>query len=86
MYAKTLDSYAKHLNNYLPHNVMRWRWPRLFSIKISILKVTNKLTILHNLIFSIKEFRFQRKLKKIMGNSYLQFMQEIAQIKNILED
>jgi glycosyltransferase domain-containing protein len=86
MYAKTLDSYAKHLNNYLPHNVMRWRWPRLFSIKISILKVTNKLTILHNLIFSMKEFRFQRKLKKIMGNSYLQFMQEIAQIKNILED
>lgn len=86
MYTTILDSYAEHLNNYLPHNVMRFRWPRLFDIKLSILKITNKFVILHNLKLLLKEFRFKRKLKKTMGNSYPWFIQEISNIKSIIED
>jgi len=86
IYTKILDSYAKHLNNYLPHNVLRFRWPRLFNIKLLIRKVTNKFIILHNLKLFLKELRFKSKIKKTMGNSYLQFIEEIAKIKSIIKE
>lgn len=85
VYKAILDSYAKHLNNFLPHNVLRYRFPRLFNMKLSLVQIINQFRIINTLRFTIKEFRFKRSLKKIMGESYVQFMHEFKNIKTIIE-
>ena len=84
IYTAILDSYAQHLNNFLPHNVLRYRFPRIFKIKLSLLQILDKLPILARVRLFIKEFLLLRSLKRIMGQPYTHFIREVKTIKNIV--
>jgi glycosyltransferase domain-containing protein len=86
LYETILDSYSIHLNRYLPHNVMRYRWPKLFNLKIKIKKVLNKLPFLLTIKFYLAEARLMSFYKRSMGKSYSVFRAEVKKIKNIISD
>ena len=84
VYTVILDSYAQHLNNYLPHNVMRYRWPRLYNIKILIKNTLSKFTLLLNINFFLKEKNVLNYYKKTKRSAYPTFLKEIKKIKKII--
>ena len=84
VYTVILDSYAQHLNNYLPHNVMRYRWPRLYNIKILIKNTLSKFTLLLNINFFLKEKKVLNYYKKTKRSAYPTFLKEIKKIKKII--
>lgn len=85
LYSAILDNYAEHLNNYLPHNVLRYRWPKLYKFKIYLIKVYHKLTYIRMAIFFLKEKKVLRVYKKTKTQSYDDFVREIKKIKQILK-
>tara|TARA_Y100001970_G_scaffold193673_1_gene235351 strand:- start:24 stop:1106 length:1083 start_codon:yes stop_codon:yes gene_type:complete len=84
IYSTILDSYSQHLNNYLPHNVMRYRWPRIYSTKIFIKNILSKLSLILKISFFLKELKVLNYYKKTKKSSYPQFIREIKKIKETL--
>ena len=86
IYESILSNYALSLNHYLPHNVMRFRFQRLFKIKIFLKIALSKLTFLKNIYFLLKEKRLMLKLKKLYGKEvYKKTALELQKIKNYLK-
>jgi glycosyltransferase domain-containing protein len=86
LYKTILDSYSIHLNQYLPHNVMRYRWPKLFNIKILIKNFINKIKVISILKFYFAEVKLMFFYKRSMGNSYSAFRSEVYKIKKIIQN
>lgn len=86
IYFSILDNYSRHLNNYLPHNVMRYRWPKLFKFKMIFLKYYRKLTPIINLLHFIKEKKILITYKRIRPSSYSQFLKTIRSIKKVIHN
>jgi len=84
IYTAILDSYAQHLNNYLPHNVMRYRWLRLYDIKIFIKNTLSKFPLILNINFFLKEQKVLNYYKKTKRSFYPIFLKEIKKIKEII--
>lgn len=86
IYHSILDNYSKHLNNYLPHNVLRYRWPKLFKFKTFMLKYLRRLKPIINLIYYLREKKILILYKKTKPNSYLLFLDEIKTIKKVIQN
>jgi glycosyltransferase domain-containing protein len=83
IYKVILDSYAMHLNLYLPHNVMRYRFPKLFQIQLNMMKMLKKNPIFFKTYYLFIDFAFKRQLKCSMKDSYMEFEQELIEIKKV---
>ena len=81
-----LDSYATHLNHFLPHAVLRYRFIRSYKLKQKLIGIWNRMTLLQNLFFSFKELRLKRLLKRnLLDEIYFEFNQEMERVKNFLQ-
>jgi glycosyltransferase domain-containing protein len=85
IYESILTNYALSLNFYLPHNVLRYRFQRLFKIKVFILKVLNKFIFLKKINYLYRERKLIQKLKRFYGKSrYRMISAELNTIKLFL--
>ena len=84
IYTTILDSYAKHLNNYLPHNVMRYRFSKLYNIKVFLMKIFKRLTLVRNARFFLIEKKVLAIYAKTKRDAFKEFKLEVGRIKSIL--
>jgi len=86
IYDLILSNYALSLNFYLPHNVLRYRFQRLFRIKTFFIKVSNKFKFIKKIYYIFKEKRLNRKLKKFYGKeTYDKIIPELYKIQEFLK-
>ena len=85
IYESILTDYATSLNLYLPHNVLRYRFQRLFKIKIFLQKSLNKFQFIRHAQQIFKEKKLLNKLKRFYGKQrYEKVTLELRRIKKFL--
>jgi glycosyltransferase domain-containing protein len=81
-----LESYATHLNLFLPHAVLRYRFKKAYQFKQKLLGLWGRMTVFQNIFFTLKEFRLKRQLKyNLLDEIYSDFTEEMDRIKNFLQ-
>ena len=82
-----LDSYAIHLNNFLPHAVLRYRFVKLYKLKLKLLSVWKKMTLVQSVFFYYKEMNLKKLLKRNLSDEiYSDFLIEMKRVKRFLKN
>ena len=85
IYESILTNYAKSLNLYLPHNVLRYRFQRLFKTKIFFQNCLNRFPFLRYVQYFFKEKKLLNTLKKFYGKqTYDKVTLELCRIQKYL--
>lgn len=82
-----LDSYAIHLNHFLPHAVLRYRFVKLYKLKLKLLSVWKKMTLVQSVFFYYKEMNLKKLLKRNLSDEiYSDFLIEMKRVKRFLKN
>ena len=82
-----LDSYATHLNHFLPHAVLRYRFVKLYKLKQNLLGIWSRMTLFQSLFFRFKEYKLKRVLKRnLLDEIHADFLKEMERVKNFLQN